>query len=510
MEALKNKSFYLFQPAENELARIGKPAVDSLLAELKSPSKGVRGRAAGALAGIGPEARTAMNALLQALNDEDEEVRQNAAIALGTLEGDAKIIVPALIEALKREGTKRGTHEMLYSLARFGPEAATALDLLIDVAGAKDTEIRSSVQYTLVKIGKPALSRLIDRVKAESSTPEARTEEITGLAKFGHDATAAVPVLIRALQDKHAGIRSAAARSLCAICVGEKPAVEALIRALKDKDPDVRRAAAAGLGKIGPGAKDAVLAIATTLQDKDPDVRAAAAEGLWRFGPAAKEAVPMLAKNLNDMDARARYWTIRALGSIGPPAKGATKALLNVMTQDSDRDNQNAAVAALIRIDFESMKKNLSARIKDLEGDMWKDAVDIIIMAGPAAKEAVPSLVRLMQREPREAGGFVAEALASMGPAAKDAAGALAQAHRTGALKELGPSAIPQWIDLLNSPLEPFDSSYAHMTRRHAVQVLGEFGPEAKLALPVLRKALNDEHRSVREAAREALKKIER
>ncbi len=54
----------------------------------------------------------------------------------------------------------------------------------------------------------------------------------------------------------------------------------ALVKALGDKHPGVRTCAAWALGKIGPAARVAIPALAKALQDMRNDVRRAATEAL--------------------------------------------------------------------------------------------------------------------------------------------------------------------------------------------------------------------------------------
>jgi HEAT repeat protein len=68
-----------------------------------------------------------------------------------------------------------------------------------------------------------------------------------------------VPDILKALDDKDAGVRGEAAHTLGRIDPeNKKPVVEKLIKMIKeDKDEAARRGAAAGLGAMGPDARDA-------------------------------------------------------------------------------------------------------------------------------------------------------------------------------------------------------------------------------------------------------------
>jgi len=76
------------------------------------------------------------------------------------------------------------------------------------------------------------------------------------------------------------------------------PALESIMKALEDKEATVRAAAAKCLGMIDPDPKEAVPALLKLVKDdKEESVRIAAMQGLGSMGPNAKEA----SKSLKDI-----------------------------------------------------------------------------------------------------------------------------------------------------------------------------------------------------------------
>ena len=71
--------------ATSSLGRIGKPAVDPLIAALAHEDPIVRAAAADALGQIGPDARKARRALYETLKDESAIVRKSVETALQLL-----------------------------------------------------------------------------------------------------------------------------------------------------------------------------------------------------------------------------------------------------------------------------------------------------------------------------------------------------------------------------------------------------------------------------------------
>jgi len=75
------------------------------------------------------------------------------------------------------------------------------------------------------------------------------------------------------------------------------------------------------------------------------------------------------------------------------------------------------------------------------------------------------------------------------------------QTNAAAALTRIGAPAVPALIELLKHARE--------VVRMLAAGALGDMGPEARAALPALRKAGEDSSPDVREAAKEAIRNIE-
>lgn len=83
--------------AEEALARIGPPAVPSLVQALSHQDPLVRREAAKVLMRMGPDAKDAAPELTRLLDDPDQMVRKYATKALGNIGPDAAVAVPALM-----------------------------------------------------------------------------------------------------------------------------------------------------------------------------------------------------------------------------------------------------------------------------------------------------------------------------------------------------------------------------------------------------------------------------
>lgn len=316
----------------------------------------------------------------------------------------------------------------------------------------------------------------------------------------------AVPALLQGLKSPEARLRWSCPEILAAIHPIDPSIVSALIPLINDSDPYVRRVAIESLGKLGPQARPAVpvlvqalqlldqsapgvdiavpdayengygridchvslirilgisrphvAAIASILEDRDPDVRVAAATALGDLGISARVASPQLQNSLHDSSAQVRINSADALGKIGDSSPAVIAALIHVLQTDEEKYARWAAAGSLGYI-------------------------------GPKAKATIPALKAntipvlqsdISQDEGVGGGWVVLEALGEIG----------------------GADVMPYLARALDSPND--------FTRQRAVVQLGNLGSLSRSTLPALRKRLTDSQPYVRQAAAEAITKIE-
>jgi HEAT repeat protein len=124
--------------------------------------------------------------------------------------------------------------------------------------------------------------------------------------------------------------------------------------------------------------------------------------------------------------------------------------------------------------------EELKAMLADADPKVQAQGAYGLGQKGREAAAAVPGLVKALASNDAQVRQYAARALGRIGPEARAAVPALAEALRA-----------PPW-----------------MVQRQAAVALGEIGPDAKSALPALKKLRDDENRPLREAVREAIKKI--
>jgi len=265
---------------------------------------------------------------------------------------------------------------------------------------------------------------------------------------------------------------------------------------LKDPSPLVRVQAGLALAELGPAARESESALVAALQDPDPEVRYAAVVALGATGADGKAAIDGLARALQDESWFVRFPATQALAKLGPKAAPARAALVEALSpKDGVKDFRPIrcaqAAAALAKIDPGAKEipgaiPLILEKLLGYDGDGSDGArvvgAEMLGECGKAAVSAVPALVQRLKDPDGDVRVAVAVALMKIVPEKQtDAAlGTLA-----GELKN---------PDLL--------------IRILAADAIGGLGPRAKPVSGALGALLQDAEPEVRQAAKEALRKL--
>jgi HEAT repeat protein len=193
------------------------------------------------------------------------------------------------------------------------------------------------------------------------------------------------------------------------------------------------------------------------------------------------------------------------LSSLGPKDKAAIPTLL----REGLARLGNTVGEVLRQIDPAEGTRALADALRDPA--LATPAAVVLCNLGPQAREAVPALAEAARSPDLHLRRAAFSALQAMAAAALPAVPGLIECLRSGTKEDqihaavvigkIGPeakAAVPALIVLLED----------EATRLTAARALGVIGPEAKDAVPALRGALIDPQRMVREAAAHALEAI--
>jgi len=384
------------------------------------------------------------------------------------------------------------------------PEAEPVSDIrgLIQKLQHPHYSVRISAAEELERIGPEAKDAipdlLLNAVFSDAAVREAAMkalDQIDPAWPKSPEAEKAVPGLVEALAGGHSSDTVAASRLLTQI---GSPAVPDLLEALADDENDIRQVwVARTLGRIGSDPASAVPALAKALKSEQSHVREAVAEALAEFGPAAEPAVPALVSSLADWHPGVRRAAARSLAHIGGAAELATPGLIQLLA-DRDQTVREAAFQALSEIgpgtvpwlieilqtrDLRRMIEWLAWKVE--VSDWYRRRIDEDFQRDPLG--ALRNLSWYFRHAVDEhvrveaVHEAVLRLLGDFGPAAS--------------------AAVPVVTEALRDP--------SPRVRLAAAVALGDIGPGAKAALPDLVHSLVDSREPVRKASAEALGKID-
>ncbi len=294
---------------------------------------------------------------------------------------------------------------------RLGGKAAVGE--LLEALRGRDLQARLAAGRILKRVRDPqAVKLLLAALDDEHAQVRSVAAAALGVIVSGLDEPARSEInqevaaaLTRALRDRSIPVRMAAARALGQ--TGDREALPALIDALKDISPHVRGASAWAIGEVGArhpeeGAR-ALPTVIAMLHDVDGSVRAQTAEALGRIGAACSAprtrtyAVPTLLDAFRDPSVQVRSAAARALGRIGPDAAPGLVAALRddemqvrsaaawVLQEIGDKYGQAAAKAA----------PALIAALDDVDERVrWYAVGALGVIRDP---RAVPGLVKMLE-----------------------------------------------------------------------------------------------------------------
>jgi HEAT repeat protein len=288
-------------------------------------------------------------------------------------------------------------------------------------------------------------------------------------------------------------VRAGVVRDLGALGAVARPALPQLLRTLRsDPANRVRRAAATALVQIAPNDPQVEVALIRTLSDDKPTQLATAA-ALKQLGTVRPEHVPQVALVLGKTSsARLRHDLVAVLAASLEHSPRARNTLINIFRVDTDLTLRTRAAAGLHRSEpsilvdgqdpVQTCLDIASEQVESTHPMVKAEGIRALGILGPAAKSTIPELIEAAQHYSYSVQNAALIALSRMGPDARE--------------------AVPVMIALLQ------DENWL-LIPPVAATALGNLGPVAKEAVPALQECLTAQHRGLRSAAADALKKIQ-
>ena len=337
-----------------------------------------------------------------------------------------------------------------------------------------------------------------------------------------------VALLVSALDDKEPAVRKSAVQALGRL--RHKDAVSGLIKALTDSIGEVREAAVMALRKVGD--KETIQALIPLLEDTASSVRWQAAKTLERFG-------------WQPQNNRDRVLRDVALGDFQSAAHVGEAALdvLSTFLHDGSSTNRRNLVQALGQIGGDRVLQPLIGALADPDSSIRVAAIEALKEMRDS--RAAQALTNCLQDADPSVRATAASALAAVGTGSAALVRGLQDGHwsvRKACVEALGRLQDSNHVSAIVKLLVDPD----HDVREAACEALGRIRdaraitglvgaltdsqtvvrqcaalalrgielewdrtPEARAALPQLQEALKDREYWVRQAAREAIARIE-
>lgn len=232
----------------------------------------------------------------------------------------------------------------------------------------------------------------------------------------------------------------------------------------------------------------------TELKHDDPDVRCNAAATLMAAREQAAEALPALLEATTDPDAAVRYFAGQAIFEVHPNDARVLPALIRLFQDEHPLVRHTAVLgftylgpkaAAAVPVIIDSLTERYDQIDDGVTGESW--TVGALGAIGPAAKDAVPLLTRIVADRDLDIylRSAAADSLGEMGPAAVASVPTLAEA-----LLDIKVDESVEFRLTING-LSHWDKT-VHL-RFATARALGRIGPDAKQAVPALTSALADD-----------------
>jgi HEAT repeat protein len=548
------------------------PAVPQLIRLLDAPERETRAAAANALGAIGTDATAAIPKLIERLGEPEvvwpafempvPDASLSAAMALGKMGKEAVW----QLERCLADDRPHVRSLAAYALGAIGPAAKAAVPSLIRRSKDTDDSVRREAVSSLGRIGADAsnaIPAIVDSLADKNDDVRATAAEALGSIR--PTTPAAVAGLIRALRDKECDVQHAAAESLGRLGADAAPAIPALVKMLESREayryshPVVLRpvagTAARALGALGPRAREAMPALLEVVRNRkgtfdtfgiaedNYEARAEAAIAAARIDPQSDELLRVLGRSLEE-DKLVRRKAAVALAQIGPKAQIAVSSLVRLAESDSWWSSTCACAVVAIEPKHSQAVDKLIERLPPRnvvwDDDEWAMLRTALAKAGARARPAIPILIESV-RDSSQDRKNAARTLASLGPQAEDAIPALLDLLARSWDAHLWPEAIAAIQDIasekspvlqaaLKNPNPNIRSGVAKVlaqfpgaaplltvalddpsarVRLAALSSLDSLDGSAKPAIPRIRKLLQDDSRTIREAAAKTLRKLE-
>jgi HEAT repeat protein len=338
------------------LGEVGKPAESAIPTILdvlgKEEFSNVKYAAVFALGQIGGTDASRVE-LRKLLESDDEFLRTISAWALARNNPSDKQLVDRAVELIV-SAFKSDDVNVRRAAARvaveFDVDSSVVAPVLVEALQDQDDTVVANAIAALATLGPKVLAHIDQALQNE----QLRHYAVRLVARLGHEGAAAVPALVRVIQQSGDSAEDQefvreAQFALSAIGPGASDAIPVLMKSLSSTNEEVSASACFALGKMGPAAIGAVPQLRSLMGSESTLVRLASLRALLEIQPGQRQlaaiAAPMLIKALTNEQELVRAEAASALGDMGNLATRAIPDLQKLLDDESETVREAAAEA---------------------------------------------------------------------------------------------------------------------------------------------------------------------
>jgi HEAT repeat protein len=296
IKTLKDPDEELASRALSALNEVGPAALPTLIHALADPDHKVRWGIAAVLGGTGfaNHADLAIPALLKAACDDFADVRGMALGSLGSMSTHASVVVPALARGLMDDPDVQVRKYAGSALCRLLPHSQAAIPHIAKCMEGIDADLRDSILRDLrlhMARKRPIIPALTEAL-GNQQCPDTRLAATQILSQLGDEGRAAVPALLRVLDDrrrdpsrKWAMLRLRVCETLWTISRDGKPLTPVLCSVANDEKVEVelRAKAIEALATLGAAAGSTIPLLESLAKSPYKEIRGPAKQALLKL-----------------------------------------------------------------------------------------------------------------------------------------------------------------------------------------------------------------------------------
>lgn len=358
---------------------------------------------------IGPSAKAAVPALVKTLGDLGPEDKHVAATALCRIATPQKEWLLVILDRMKVDARESwGNRSRLEHLCQLGPDAKEIVPEIIaslELLNIHGAEVLAAIGSD----AKEAIPELFNRWKAQDYHGPLDAY-VQAIVKIGAIPDETVSTLLTDLENPE--LRMSVALMLGTAGSRKDLAIPVLLDYVRGDDNQKRALAAIALSQVDPRHEAVIPALLSALKDESPLGPEPVLAALRQLGPIAKSSVPALCEAMKSLpdysDFHRRREAMNLAAELGANPDLVADSLAKVFQENSEWAPKEAAIGALVILGRQHAEA-VHALVDCIPGkddapkSMPIDAVDLMPInaladIGPPAKDAVPALVELTKR----------------------------------------------------------------------------------------------------------------